>query len=276
MPAKKKNKINPILAKFFKDAVHSDNFLKLIAKNFAEIDFSYYSNKLDEPFVFCLLDLVNCKDKKMKEIAYNVAQQSLSKRCIDKALASKDCRLMCMAIENARLTKEQELICMTCEYEDVRGTAADSCHASKTVLGLALQDASRRVRMEAVSNSEMLNYSDLAVQALSSRSPDIRTSITKYACWSKTVCGADVHKAALVSKWTDVRIEIAESSVYLTEGQWHTLLEDPNKNVRKAARKHPNAKKWKDPLRALLRKARAARKAGKVVIESPAAEPIAD
>jgi hypothetical protein len=64
--------------------------------------------------------------------------------------------------------------------------------------------------------------------------------------------------------------------VYLTEGQWHTLLEDPNKNVRKAARKHPNAKKWKDPLRALLRKARAARKAGKVVIESPAAEPIAD
>ena len=275
MPAKKKNKINPILAKFFKDAVHSDNFLKLIANNFAEIDFSYYSNKLDEPFVFCLLDLVKCKDKKMKEIAYNVAQQPLSKRCIDKALASKDCRLMCMAIDNARLTKEQELICITCEYEDVRATAADSCHASKTVLGLALQDASKRVRMEAVSNYELLNYSDLAVQALGSRSPDIRTTIAKYACWNKKVCGADVHKAGLVSNYSDVRAEIAENSVYLTESQWNTLLEDLNKNVRKAARKHANAKKWKDPIRTLLRKARAARKAGKVVIESPAAESIA-
>ena len=153
-------------------------------------------------------------------------------------------------------------------HTDVRVAAACSEHITEELVIKALSDTKKSVRISAISNGELSNWEDAAVFAMADRSEEVRLTALKYSHYAirgeRGIRGGQGARAAVKvgvqDKNPKIRAWVAENSQVLTEAQWCALIQDPIRSVRQAAGKHPKAEKWSDPIRQLLRNAKAAKK----------------
>jgi hypothetical protein len=147
-------------------------------------------------------------------------------------------------------------------HVDVRVAAASSDQITEELVIKALSDTKKTVRLYAISNSAISNWENAVAIAMADRSEDVRISALKYShCSRRAGLGTRAAvKIGIDDKSPTIRAWIAENSEVLTESQWCALAQDPIRLVRKAASEHRKAEKWSDPIRQLLRKAKAAKK----------------
>lgn len=254
------NKLNS----FFKKCLKNKIFVHTLIEYLKESDF-FSTAKLDENTLLEAIDFAECKHSNVRFIAFDaICNRRVTPRCIRKAIASKNIEMIDAGLDFWGLKTSDMLGAIAHKNPKVRAMAACSPSANFNTIKMALKDKSVEVRIKAAYSKSIVKHKSLVLEALNDRSVRVRVaSICNMHRASKSV-GNAITRHCLTHKCVKVRAIIAEKSEFLTENQWNIFMSDANSEVRKAARKHEKAEKWSDPIRVLIRKAKASQAASKM------------